>query len=94
MNQNYFDLYHQFEPQYGHQGEYSTYLFTNKSLEVIDNHDVEKPLFMVTSYLAGHTGYDGVELGVPNVTSTKEKYPYIKSERRQLLAGNSQLCIL
>ncbi|CAG9855683.1 unnamed protein product [Phyllotreta striolata] len=81
-----FDLHDALSPQWAYQGQYATELFTKKSLEVIDKHDVSKPMFLMLSHLAGHTGHDGTELGVPNKTRTDEKYSYIKDGGRRNLA--------
>nr|ATE50178.1 arylsulfatase 3 [Psylliodes chrysocephala] len=78
-----FDLHDGFQPQWQLQGQYATELFAKKSLDIIEKHDTSKPLFLMLSHLAGHTGHDGTELGVPNKTRTDEVYSYIKgSERR------------
>nr|XP_023027990.1 arylsulfatase B-like [Leptinotarsa decemlineata] len=81
-----FDLHNEFKPEWGLIGQYATELFTKKSLEVIDKHDTDKPLFLMINHLAGHAGHDGVELGVPNVTEANKKYGYIKTPERRLLA--------
>ncbi|XP_044260600.1 arylsulfatase B-like [Tribolium madens] len=80
------DLHDQFEPVWGSQGRYATELFTEKSLEIIERHDVGVPLFMVVSHLAAHTGQNGTELGVPDVDQTNHKFAYIQAPRRRLYA--------
>nr|UNO37546.1 sulf3b [Psylliodes attenuatus] len=79
-----FDLRDAFEPQWALKGQYATELFNKKSLEVIEKHDTSNPLFLVVSHLAGHSGENGTELGVPDQSRTDELYSYIASpERRQ-----------
>ncbi|XP_063679982.1 arylsulfatase B-like [Bolinopsis microptera] len=38
-------------------GHYNTYLFTDRSLELISNHDKSQPLFLYLAYTAPHTPY-------------------------------------
>nr|CAH7742794.1 unnamed protein product [Callosobruchus chinensis] len=79
-----FDLHHNFEPLWKYQGQYATDLFTKKSLNIIDKHNKDEPLFLLLAHLAAHTGKNGTELGVPNITEADEKYKYIdRKERRQ-----------
>ncbi|KAJ8943894.1 hypothetical protein NQ318_019502 [Aromia moschata] len=80
------DLHHNFEPQWQYQGQYATDLFTRKSLDVIDSHPLQEPLFLLVTHLAAHTGREGVELGVPNITRTDETYSYIDTPERRRYA--------
>ncbi|XP_023312068.1 arylsulfatase B-like [Anoplophora glabripennis] len=80
-----YDLHYNLTAQYQFKGQYSTELFSNKSLEIIDNHDEKEPLFLMVSHLAAHTGR-GTELGVPNITKTNETYDYIELEERRRYA--------
>lgn len=81
------DLHEGLEPQWQYQGQYATDLFTTKSLEVIDNHNASKPLFLYLGHLAAHAGANGTELGVPNVTAAQLKYDYITNPMRRNYAG-------
>nr|UNO37550.1 sulf3a [Psylliodes dulcamarae] len=81
-----FDLHNGFQPQWQLQGQYATELFTKKSVDIIEQHDPSKPLFLMLSHLAGHAGHDGVELGVPNKTRTDEVYSYINHGGRRSYA--------
>nr|UNO37564.1 sulf3b [Psylliodes hospes] len=84
LNLTGFDLRDGFEPQWALKGQYATELFNKKSLEVIDKHDTDKPLFLMVAHLAGHAGENGTELGVPDQARTDKLYNYIASpERRQ-----------
>ncbi|CAH1131825.1 unnamed protein product [Ceutorhynchus assimilis] len=80
------DLHDRFAPKWEYQGRYATDLFTEKSLQVIDNHNASEPLFLYLGHLAGHTGTNGTELGVPNITEAEEKYGYIEKPERRLYA--------
>lgn len=81
-----FDLRDNFTPQWGLKGQYATELFTKKSVEIIKKHKDETPLFLMLSHLAGHTGYNGTELGVPDVDAANKKYSYIESIERRSYA--------
>lgn len=89
MFQNYtgFDLHYGLEPQWQYQGEYITHLFTRKSLDIIENHNKSKPLFLMLTHLAAHTGDQGIELGVPDIEKTQKKYHYIDQPERRRTAG-------
>ncbi|CAH1981651.1 unnamed protein product [Acanthoscelides obtectus] len=82
------DLHDNFEPQWQYQGQYATDLFTEKSLDIIDKHNADKPLFLLLAHLAAHTGKDGIEIGVPNITEAHEKYKYIDRKERRQYAGD------
>lgn len=73
-------------PQWALKGRYATDLFTEKSLQIIEEHNPEQPLFLMLSHLAAHTGDNGTELGVPDYNSTEFKYSYIKSDVRKRYA--------
>ncbi|XP_060532631.1 arylsulfatase B-like [Cylas formicarius] len=81
-----FDLHDSFKPQWALQGRYATELFTEKTIDIIDKHDQEAPLFLMLAHLAAHTGANGTELGVPNITETNEKYDYIENPMRKRYA--------
>lgn len=82
-----FDLHYDLKPQWQYQGQYLTDLFTKKSLEIVENHNKNQPLFLTVSHLAAHTGEQGIELGVPNVTKAEETYSYISQRERRRTAG-------
>ncbi|KAG5885842.1 hypothetical protein JTB14_032037 [Gonioctena quinquepunctata] len=86
MNLTGFDLHNGFQPQWALKGQYATDLFTKKSVELIHQHDEKTPLFLMINHLAGHTGYNGTELGVPDRKAANEKYDFIETPERRLLA--------
>ena len=51
------------------QGKYSTYLYTDRAVETIENHDKSKPLFLYLSYTAPHTPNDAPEEAVKKYAS-------------------------
>ncbi|XP_018562425.1 arylsulfatase B-like [Anoplophora glabripennis] len=81
-----FDLHHNLLPQYQFAGRYATELFANQSLEIIDRHNTDEPLFLLVTHLAAHTGRNGTELGVPNITRTNQIYNYIRVPQRRRYA--------
>lgn len=82
-------MHNGFVPQWQYQGQYATHVFTEKSVEIIENHNPSEPLFLYLSHLAAHTGANGTELGVPNITKTEEKYHYINEPERRRTAGKN-----
>jgi Sulfatase len=82
-----FDLHDNLRPAWESQGKYAIDLFTEKTLEIIRNRDVDKPFFAMVSHLAPHTGRKGIELEVPNVEHTNRTYGYIDDQQRRLYAG-------
>ncbi|EFA05395.2 arylsulfatase B [Tribolium castaneum] len=81
-----FDLFDGVVPAWQERGKYATDLFTHKAMKIIDEHNSEKPLFLVLAHLAGHTGEDGVELGVPDVAQAETRFSFIKNPKRRLYA--------
>lgn len=68
-------------------GQYATDVFNDRAEQIIDNHDKEKPLFLMLSHLAPHTGWDGVELGLLNKTANDIEFRHITNTRRREYAG-------
>ena len=66
-------------------GHYSTELFTQEAVKVIQNHDAKQPLFLYVSHQAAHAGNPDDPLQVPERYTKKLKY--IKSESRRKYAG-------
>lgn len=67
------------------KGEYATNLFTRKAVETIENHNENKPLFLLVSHLAPHTGNSYEELQAPE--DEIKKFLYIKDKKRRLYAA-------
>jgi arylsulfatase B len=50
------DFRNNLAPDGSHNGTYATDLFTTKAIEIIQNHDKNKPLFLMVTHLAPHSG--------------------------------------
>lgn len=75
-----------FDEDLRHSGVYATELFTQKAIDLIKRHDVkEKPLFMILSQLAPHSGNEDNPLQAPE--DAKEKFNYIQNETLRTYAG-------
>lgn len=68
-----------------HHGKYATTLFTDVAIEKIENHNIEKPLFMYLPYTAPHAGYPTDPLQVPE--DILEKFTYIADPGRRRYAA-------
>ncbi|XP_017774677.1 PREDICTED: arylsulfatase B-like, partial [Nicrophorus vespilloides] len=83
------DMYSDHQPLTNTTGEYFTDLVTRKSIEVIKNHPQEKPLHLVISHLAAHTGKSTSMGGFLEVASDEyndKKYGYIPDKIRRMYA--------
>jgi hypothetical protein len=70
------------------RGQYSTDLFTNEALRVIETHDSEKgPLFLYLAHLAPHTGNPEEPFQAPD--EEVAKFAYIEDPERRMYAGSS-----
>lgn len=67
------------------EGQYATDLFTDKTVEQINRHDKNKPLFMVVNHLAPHAGneYDPMQAPADEI----RKFNYIKDPVRRTYAA-------
>ena len=70
------------------QGKYSTYLYTDRAVETIENHDKSKPLFLYLSYTAPHTPNDAPEEAVKKYAS------HIPSSPKQRRKYATQISIM
>ena len=64
---------------------YATDMLTKEAIKVIENHDSEKPLFLLVSHLAPHTANDDHPMQAKE--EHIEKFSYIENEKRRILAG-------
>lgn len=69
---------------------YATEIFTQEARKVIEScKDEKKPMFLMISHLAVHTGDPGPNLlEVSNKTYNDEIFNYIENKDRRLYAGN------
>jgi len=66
-------------------GVYATNHFSAAAQQVIERHNVDKPLFLVVNHLAPHTANENDPMQAPE--SEIEKFSYIKNEKRRTLAA-------
>lgn len=66
-------------------GIYATELFTQEAVRVIENHNAAKPLFLLMSHLAVHTGNEDNPMEAP--AEEVEKFEHIKDPKRKVYAG-------
>ncbi|XP_037824273.1 arylsulfatase B-like, partial [Lucilia sericata] len=87
LNRNYsgLDMRRDLEPCPELSGIYATDLFTREAVHVIRNHNVEKPLFLLMSHLAVHTGNEDNPMEAPE--EELEKFDYISDPQRRAYAA-------
>jgi arylsulfatase B len=86
MDYSGFDLRKDTSPSWNDVGKYATDLFTEHAVEVIQNHNIDNPLFMMIAHLAVHTGNEGKWLEAPQ--ETINKFQHIRNPDRRTYAGN------
>lgn len=82
---NGFDLRRDKQPAWEVAGTYATDAFTDYATDVIQNHNAEKPLFMLMSHIAPHAGNDGKLLEAPQDTINRLNY-IVDANRRTYAA--------
>lgn len=73
-------------------GKYSTDLYTQEAVDIIDAHDLDKPLFLYLAHLAPHAGDANGLLQAPQ--EEIDKFSYIKNQNRRNYAGTILLFII
>lgn len=74
------------DPAWDVVGEYATDLFTKEVVEVIKNHQTDKPMFLYMAHLAAHAGNPGKLLEAPQ--EEINRFQYISNPNRRTYAGN------
>jgi len=64
---------------------YATDVLTKEAIRTIENHDNQKPFFMIFSHLAPHTANDDKPMQAKE--EFIEKFSYIENKERRILAG-------
>jgi arylsulfatase B len=67
------------------KGVYATTLFSSESERIINNHNQEKPLFLLMNHLSPHSGNEDAPMQAPAEEITK--FSYIKDPNRRVLAA-------
>lgn len=79
------DMRQNMEPAWNLTGKYTTDVITERSVEVIKNHNVDKPLFLYVAHVACHSADPNDTLPAP--ADVVKKFSYIKDEQRRKFAG-------
>ena len=80
-----FDFRHNTEVNRNATGIYSTDYFTDRAIDLIEEHNVSKPLFLYMAYQSVHSANKGLELQAPK--QLIDKFSYIKDYTRRLFAA-------
>ncbi|KAM7294977.1 arylsulfatase B-like [Ixodes scapularis] len=79
------DLWNGKKPVKDKSGVYATHLFTDKAVNLIEEHDQSTPLFLYLSHLAVHAGTQHGPIQAPE--ENVRKFDYIGVKNRSLYAG-------
>ena len=74
-----------FQPVWTEWGQYSTELYTNKALDVIQAHDPSKPLFLYLAHQAVHSANNHQPLQAPE--ELIKKFDNISDPQRKIYAA-------
>jgi arylsulfatase A-like enzyme len=72
---------------FNESGNYATDLFTNRTLQIISNHDKCKPLFLYLAFPNVHAANEGQPLQAPQ--RFVDRFNYIPNKDRRIFAGNA-----
>nr|CAD7428337.1 unnamed protein product [Timema monikensis] len=79
------DMRRGLEPAWDLHGQYSTDVFTNEAVKLIDTHNFSRPLFLFLSHAAVHSSNPYNPLPAPD--SVVAKYAHLQDYTRQRFAG-------
>ncbi|XP_062711801.1 arylsulfatase B-like isoform X1 [Aedes albopictus] len=79
------DMRRNLEVDHSVNGSYATDLFNGEAVRLIREHDQKKPLLLVLTHLAPHTGNEDDPMQAP--ADEVEKFDYIRDEKRRVLAA-------
>lgn len=80
-----FDMRRNMDLAYDLHGQYSTDVFTNEAVKIIQNHNITKPLFLYLAHVAVHSANPYNPLPAPD--ETVEKFLNIPNYKRQRFAA-------
>ncbi|XP_055385578.1 arylsulfatase B-like [Condylostylus longicornis] len=80
-----YDFRKNMDIEYKGNGTYATDLFTQESINVIKNHNASKPLFLMVTHLAAHSGNEDDPFEAP--PEEISKFKYIKDPNRRIYAA-------
>jgi arylsulfatase B len=84
-----YDMRRDLEVDRSYDDVYITDVITSEAVSVIENHDGEKPLFLLVNQQAPHAANNDDPMQAKQ--EDIEKFPYIENENRTILAGNMSL---
>nr|CAD7194792.1 unnamed protein product [Timema douglasi] len=79
------DMRRGLEPAWDLHGQYSTDVFTNEAVKLIDSHNFSRPLFLYLAHAAVHSSNPYNPLPAPD--SVVSKYAHLQDYTRQRFAG-------
>ncbi|KAK9872821.1 hypothetical protein WA026_019605 [Henosepilachna vigintioctopunctata] len=79
---NGYDMKENFKDAWMDKGKYATHLFTEKALDVIDQQNIDTPMFLMITHLAPHTGKDGLVEGYDE-QEMNNTYSYVEDLQRR-----------
>ncbi|XP_065078304.1 arylsulfatase B isoform X2 [Ochlerotatus camptorhynchus] len=79
------DMRRNMEVDYSVNGSYATDLFNGEAVRLIREHDQKKPLLLVLTHLAPHTGNEDDPMQAP--AEEVDKFDYIRDKKRRVLAA-------
>lgn len=82
-----YDMRRNMEVDWEARGKYSTNLFTEEAVRLIQKHDTKDPMFMYLAHLATHSGNQDNPLQAPDEEIAK--FGYIADPERRIYAGKS-----
>ncbi|KAK7093086.1 hypothetical protein V1264_008737 [Littorina saxatilis] len=68
-------------------GNYSTTVFTEEAVSIIDNHDKSQPLFLYLPYQAVHSGNGNSPSPLQAPQSYIDRFPHIENKQRRIYAA-------
>ncbi|KAK9872817.1 hypothetical protein WA026_019601 [Henosepilachna vigintioctopunctata] len=82
ISYNGYDMKENFKDAWIDKGKYATHLFTEKALDVIDQQNIDTPMFLMITHLAAHTGKDGLVEGYDE-QEMNNTYSYVEDLQRR-----------